>query len=214
MTAPFAIVRPAAPTPLLYDSPHSGRLYPPDFVLGAPLIDVRRGEDAYVDELLAGAPAAGATLLTATYPRCYIDLNRDERDIDAALLAEPWPEPLAPTEKSARGLGLIRRFVVPGVEAQGRLLTVREVRARIDDVYRPYHAALDALVGELRARFGDGVARRLALDEVGGERDDAGRCGRRARGLRRLGPTGRERGARTSPRSSSTRCASSDIPCR
>ncbi len=103
---------------------------------------------------MPGAPATGATLLTATYPRCYIDLNRDERDIDVALLAEPWPEPLAPTEKTARGLGLIRRFVVPGVEAQGRPLTVRDVRARIDAVYRPYHAALDSLVREIRDRFG------------------------------------------------------------
>ncbi|MGH7617818.1 MAG: N-formylglutamate amidohydrolase [Gemmatimonadaceae bacterium] len=154
MTAPFTIARPSRDTPLLYDSPHSGRLYPADFTLGAPLLDVRRGEDAYVDELLADSPAEGATLLTATYPRCYIDVNRDARDIDAALLAEPWPEPLAPSEKTARGLGLIRRFVVPGVEAQGRLLTVRDVRARIDDAYRPYHAALDTLVHELHERFG------------------------------------------------------------
>lgn len=154
MTAPYEIVRSDFATPLLYDSPHSGRRYPDDFALGAPLAQIRRGEDAYVDELLGGAPAIGATLLTATYPRCYIDLNRDERDIDAALLAEPWPEPLAPSEKTKRGLGLIRRFVVPGVEAQGRLLTVREVRARIDGVHRPYHVALDSLVAEVVARFG------------------------------------------------------------
>lgn len=154
MTRPFTVVRPSAAAPLLYDSPHSGRAYTSDFALGAPLAEIRRGEDAYVDELLAEAPAAGVTLLTATYPRCYIDLNRDERDIDAALLVEPWPEPLAPTEKTARGLGLIRRFVVPGVEAQGRLLSVNEVRARIAKVYRPYHAALESLVGELRERFG------------------------------------------------------------
>lgn len=151
---PYELVRPAEPSPVVYDSPHSGRFYPPDFVLGAPLEHVRRGEDAYVDELLAGSPRFGAALLTATHPRCYIDLNRDERDIDAALLAEPWPEPLAPSEKTVRGLGLIRRFVVPGVEAQGRLLSVRDVRARIDGVYRPYHAALDELVSGVRAQFG------------------------------------------------------------
>jgi N-formylglutamate deformylase len=154
MTAPFAIVQASAPTPIIFDSPHSGRTYTEDFPLGAPLAQIRRGEDAYVDELIAGAPALGATVLSATFPRCYIDLNRGERDIDAALLSEPWPEPLAPSEKTARGLGLIRRYVVPGVEAQGRLLSVHEVRTRIDVVFRPYHAALDALVARTHDRFG------------------------------------------------------------
>jgi N-formylglutamate deformylase len=111
---------------------------------------LRRGEDAYVDELLAGAPALGAVLLTNDYPRTYIDVNRAETDIDPAQLSEPWPGVLEPTEKSRRGLGLIRRFVVPGVEAQARPLSVAEVKHRIDSVYRPFHAALRALVTELR----------------------------------------------------------------
>jgi N-formylglutamate deformylase len=149
MTLPFDIVSPAEFTPLVYDSPHSGRSYPHDFVSNASPIELRRGEDAYVDELLAMAPVFGASLLTAKYARCYIDLNRAEDDIDAAMLAEPWPGPLRPTEKTARGLGLIRRYVVPGVEAQARLLTVREVRHRIDTVYRPYHDMLRALVNRI-----------------------------------------------------------------
>src|SRR5262249_37732899 len=57
---------------------------------------------------------------------------------------------LAPTEKSTRGLGLIRRFVVPGVEAQAGPLTVNEVRRRIDLAYRPYHARLGEIVAEVR----------------------------------------------------------------
>ncbi len=134
---------------LVYDSPHSGRFYPLDFAEGAPRAQLRRGEDAYVDRLLAGAPNHGATVLAATYPRCYIDVNRGELDIDPSLLAEPWPGELAPTEKSARGLGLIRRFVVPGVEAQRRPLTIAEVRSRIELAYRPYHARLDELVDEV-----------------------------------------------------------------
>lgn len=151
---PFAIHRPSTGTPLLYDSPHSGRYYPPDFRSNASRLELRRGEDAYVDELLSGAPALGATLLVANYPRCYIDVNRAENDIDADLLAEPWPEPLEPTEKSARGLGLIRRYVVPGVEAQAGPLTIRDARARIDRIYRPYHAALDGLIDEIYAAHG------------------------------------------------------------
>jgi N-formylglutamate deformylase len=151
---PFTIHRPSTSSPLLYDSPHSGRVYPPDFESNTSRLELRRGEDAYVDELLSGAPALGATLLVANFPRCYIDVNRAESDIDAALLAEPWPEPIQPTEKTARGLGLIRRYVVPGVEAQARPLSVLELRHRIDGFYRPYHAALRDLVTQVRAAHG------------------------------------------------------------
>ena len=139
---------------MVYDSPHSGRFYPPEFETKASRDELRRGEDAYVDELLDHAPSLGVAVLDATYPRCYIDLNRAETDIDAALLSEPWPTALAPTEKSARGLGLLRRYVVPGVEVNARLLSVREVRDRIDGVHGPYHAALDALMDEVRIAHG------------------------------------------------------------
>lgn len=150
MTPPFEIHRPRTPAVLLYDSPHSGRYYPPDFRLGAPLAEIRKGEDAYVDELLLPAVAEGAALLVNNYPRCYIDVNRAVTDIDPSQLGDVWPGALAPTEKSRRGLGLIRRYVTPGVEAQAAPLTAAEVQRRIETVYVPYHAALDALVAELR----------------------------------------------------------------
>lgn len=150
----YTVHRPTGAPLLLYDSPHSGRFYPPDFALGAPLADLRLGEDAYVDELLANAPAYGAAVLAANYPRCYIDVNRAETDIDSAILAEPWPGPIEPTEKARRGLGLIRRYVVPGVAAQARPLTAAELETRLERAYWPYHAALGALVEELRASRG------------------------------------------------------------
>ena len=154
VSATFRIRRPAGAATLVYDTPHSGREYPADWDTRASRAELRRGEDACVDELLAGAPALGACLLEALVPRCYVDLNRLETDIDAALLAEPWPTPLTPSEKTIRGLGLIRRFVVPGVEINARALSVAEVRERIERVYRPYHAALRELVDEVLAQRG------------------------------------------------------------
>jgi N-formylglutamate amidohydrolase len=153
---PFVIIRPpaAVASPVLFDSPHSGRHYPPDWPTRASHAELRWGEDAYVDELVTPAAPLGVTVLCATFPRCYIDLNRAEDDLDAELLAEPWPAPLAPTEKSRRGLGLVRRYIVPGVEVNARLLTVAEVQQRIDAIHRPYHASLDALVAEIRDRHG------------------------------------------------------------
>lgn len=156
MNEPFRLRLPRESdlVPVVYDSPHSGRYYPPDFETTLPRTDLRRAEDAYVDELLDGALAYGISVLDATYPRSYIDLNRAATDIDPELLSEPWPTPLAPTEKSSRGLGLIRRLVVPGVAINARRLSPAEVQARIDTVYAPYHAALDNLIESTRTRFG------------------------------------------------------------
>jgi N-formylglutamate deformylase len=140
--------------PLLFDTPHSGRDYPVDFGASAPLAGLRRGEDAYVDELLEGSTDFGVTVLRALYPRCYLDLNRAPDDIDQGMLQGEWPGPLAPTEKSERGLGLIRRLVVPEIPIYGRLLSVAEVQARIARVYNPYHKALGQLRAELVEEHG------------------------------------------------------------
>jgi N-formylglutamate deformylase len=153
----FALHAPAADVlPLIFDSPHSGRHYPAEWITPLARMELRRGEDAYVDELIAGAPDHGITLIAAQLPRCYIDVNREIDDIDPELLTEPWPgpTPLRPTEKSRKGLGLIRRYVVPGKAIVDRPLPVAEVRSRIERVYVPYHAALTAQIEALRVRFG------------------------------------------------------------
>ena len=153
--APFVLTPPRAHSgPVVYNSPHSGRFYPVDFAAGQAQALLRRAEDAYVDELVAGATEAGITLLTAQYPRAYIDLNRDADDIDADMLAAPWPDRLNPTAKSAMGLGLIRRYVTPGLEIYNRKLAVGEVRHRLDSIYLPYHRALTKALATTRAAHG------------------------------------------------------------
>ena len=154
---PFVLTRPRIEAvPLLFDSPHSGRHYPVDWITPLPVTELRRGEDAYVDALLERGPDFGITLLAARFPRCYVDVNRDVDDIDPELLAGPWTgvSALRPTEKSRKGLGLIRRYVVPGKAIIERPLPVAEVRERIERIYIPYHEALATLLDALRARFG------------------------------------------------------------
>lgn len=142
--------------PLLFDSPHSGRHYPDGWLTPLSRVELRRGEDAYVDQLIEKAPENGITLLVARFPRCYIDVNRDIDDIDPELLDAPWPgpTPLRPSEKSRKGLGLIRRYVVPGKSIVANALSVAEVRSRIDRIYVPYHQVLAAQSQGLRERFG------------------------------------------------------------
>jgi len=151
---PFRIVQAQPPAAaILFDSPHSGRAYPSDFGAAAPIAQLRRAEDAYVDELIEGASRNGITILVATIPRSYIDVNRAPDDVDPGMLSDPGPG-WAPTEKSDRGLGLIRELVVPGVRVYDRKLESAEVEQRIRRCYRPYHEALDRLAGEIRSAQG------------------------------------------------------------
>lgn len=128
--------------PLVCDSPHSGTDYPADFGHSVPLNLLRQGEDTHVDTLWAAVPHVGGTLLAAHFPRTYIDPNRTLDDLDPALLAQPWPQPLTPGAKSSLGYGLVWRQISEGIPIYDRLLSVDEVSQRINRCYLPYHAAL------------------------------------------------------------------------
>jgi N-formylglutamate deformylase len=140
--------------PVIVDSPHSGREYPQDFAHAPPLHLLRGAEDVFVDELVTDAPYEGAPLLTALFPRTYIDPNRHEADIDEGLLAEPWPHGAQPTRRSRRGLGLLRRMLSPTMPIYDRALPVSEVERRLENFYRPYHGALKSMLDAGHARFG------------------------------------------------------------
>lgn len=143
----FVIKAPRPPaTPVVFDSPHSGFVFPPDFDPVASREQIQASWDAYVDELCAGVTACGASLLAATFPRAYVDANRAVDDIDSELLDTPWPQPTHLSDHSRRGMGLIRRLARPGVPMYDRHLTVAEIESRIDDYYTPYRRALRQLV--------------------------------------------------------------------
>ncbi|PWC32609.1 N-formylglutamate amidohydrolase [Azospirillum sp. TSO35-2] len=140
--------------PVLFDSPHSGRVYPADFQVICPHPLLRQAEDTHVEELFATAPDHGATLLCALFPRTCIDVNRAVDDIDPALLDGAWPTPLHPTARSMMGMGLIRSMLRPGVPLYDGKLPAAVVADRIDRYYRPYHAQMRATLDRLAERFG------------------------------------------------------------
>lgn len=116
--------------PVVFDSPHSGRRYPADFGHIAEELQLRRAEDAYLDELYVAAPEHGATLIHALFPRSYIDPNRGEDEIDQTMLDAPWPQPLCASAKTELGLSLIWRLYAPGKPMYARRLCVAEVERR------------------------------------------------------------------------------------
>lgn len=146
MSAPFDLLAPTAPAiPLVCDSPHSGTRYPPDFGYAVSHADLRRSEDTHVDTLWSGVPGVGGRLLCARFPRSYVDANRDEHDIDPSMLDAPWPGTARPSERTLTlGMGLIWRATPQRQPIYERLLTVEEVRRRIEGCWRPYREALAA----------------------------------------------------------------------
>ncbi len=143
--------------PVVLASPHSGRDYPPAFLAQTRLTvaQLRRVEDAYVDELLGGAVSAGAQLAAARYGRSFLDLNRAADELDPSMFADsPMTSSSPPNERVAAGLGILPRLAAHGLEIYGGRLQIADAEARISAVHRPWHALLDRLTTEAVLRHG------------------------------------------------------------
>ncbi|MBY3381019.1 MULTISPECIES: N-formylglutamate amidohydrolase [Rhizobium] len=157
----FEVHEPVSQTiPFVYNSPHSGRIYPPEFMAQSRLegIAIRRSEDHYVDELFGSAVALGAPLLAANFPRAYLDVNREPYELDPRMFDGLLP-PYANVNslRVAGGLGTIPRIVAENMEIYARRLPVQEGLDRVEAVYKPYHAALRRLIARTHVQFGFGV---------------------------------------------------------
>ena len=143
--------------PLVFASPHSGRNYPVDFVAGARLdpVSLRRSEDSFVDELFGDAPEFGAQLISALFPRAFIDANREPFELDPTMFSDRLPDYVnTDSRRVSAGLGTIARVVANGLEIYPHKLSFTEAEQRINTFYRPYHRALKNLIDSTRAQFG------------------------------------------------------------
>lgn len=155
--ASFRVMRPAAPGPWVFASPHSGSSYPADMDADPALAEasLRSAEDARVDELILPGAAAGATVLLGRLGRAYVDLNRDPADLDPVLISGLDGDAASP--RTAAGYGVIPRLTGDGRPLYARALSLDEARRRIDRVHAPYHSALDELMRAAHARHGKAV---------------------------------------------------------
>jgi N-formylglutamate amidohydrolase len=138
-------------------SPHSGRHYAPEF-LRASILDertIRSSEDAFMDRLVAAAPALGAPLLAAEWPRAYLDLNRAEDELDPGVIEGVGR--VVQTPRINSGLGVVPRVVANGRAIYRGKLTQADAEARIAQIWRPYHDTLDSLLLQARMAFGQAV---------------------------------------------------------
>jgi N-formylglutamate amidohydrolase len=144
----------AKAVPLLIDVSRSGREYPREYRSPLPFTTVHDNVSMYVEDLWAGAPEVGATLLYCSFPNTWIDVNRNELDMDPAIVDGTWPVGLKPTKRTLEGLGLIKTKARYGEPFQERKLTIAEIEERFSTYYRPYHAELKRIVDDLYGRFG------------------------------------------------------------
>lgn len=166
--------------PLVIASPHSGDGYSPEFLAQSPLERgrLRKSEDCHVDELFAAAPALGAPLLRAHFPRIYVDANREPFELDPRMFEGTVPDFVnAGSPRVAAGLGTIARLAADGEDIYREKLPFSEALRRIDSCYRPYHAMLRRLIDATAARFGFCILLDChSMPSVGGPMEaDAGR---------------------------------------
>jgi len=158
---PFTVTEPSAQTiPFVFNVPHAGAVYPAAFLAASRLdaMALRRSEDAFVDELFGAVTDLGAPLMTARFPRAYLDLNREPYELDSRMFDGRLP-PFANTRsmRVAGGLGTVPRIVADGQEIYRSRLPVDEALHRIEWLYKPYHRALRLLVRRTAQIFGHAV---------------------------------------------------------
>lgn len=127
--------------PIIFSSPHSGRKVPKDVLESFASDDLKKlpDTDFDIDKLYDFAPSMGAHLLTATYNRYFIDLNRS---LDST--------PLYKDGRSITGLLPLKSF-------SGESIYIvdpddKERDRRIKESYKPYHAKLESLISDIRSR--------------------------------------------------------------
>jgi N-formylglutamate amidohydrolase len=158
---PFTVTEPAMQTvPFVFNVPHAGAIYPASFLASSRLdaVALRRSEDAFVDELFASVMDLGAPLMTAHFPRAFLDLNREPYELDSRMFDGRLPS-FANTRsmRVAGGLGTIPRIVADGQEIYRTRLPVDEALHRIEWLYKPYHRTLRHLVRRTSQLFGHAI---------------------------------------------------------
>src|ERR1700755_2986860 len=178
---PFEAVEPAeCRGPVLFHSPHSGRIYPRAFLLTSrlDLAKLRRSEDSFVDDLIPGIGARGHPIIEAHLPRWYVDVNREPYELDPRMFDGPLPS-FANTRsmRVAGGLGTVARVVGDAQEIYDQRIPVDDALRRIEGLYKPYHRALRRLVTKVHRDFGAAILVDChSMPSMAGNRDERPRA--------------------------------------
>ncbi len=73
----------------IFNSPHSGCIYPKEFLdsTNLDIYDLRTSEDAFVGDLFFPTKLFNCLLMEAKFPRTFVDLNRSHLELDPCLIS-------------------------------------------------------------------------------------------------------------------------------
>ncbi len=143
--------------PVLVSVPHAGRYYPDALFdnLRLPAETLVRLEDRYADLLARSAIAASVPVIIANIARAWIDLNRDEQDLDADMVdGIDRRNVQAPGAKQRGGLGLIPRRLAGVGDLWRKRIALADVAQRIESFHRPYHSEVSRILAQMQHKFG------------------------------------------------------------
>lgn len=160
-TPMFEVMEPAeVRVPFLFNSPHSGRLYPSAFIAQSILRpdQIRLSEDAFVDLIFHDVVAMGAAFMRVNFPRAFLDVNRGPYELDQAFFMDALPDFVPPPSLRAKaGLGTVPSVVAVNTKLYEKPLLFSDARERIEQFYFPYHKALEAELCRIEKQFGYAV---------------------------------------------------------
>ena len=142
--------------PLILSVPHKGQVFPEEFlhVTGISQSELRRNEDAFVDELVIDASNKGIPMLAMNIARSFIDINRDKMEIDPTMFYNYPKLELSMGRRCRLGLGVIHRITAKNHPIYKGLLDYNEVQERFTKVYDTYHKRLQQLIDKCLKKFG------------------------------------------------------------
>lgn len=140
--------------PVMVSVPHAGRTYDP--LILARATQGQRAletlEDPLVDRLMWRTIAAGIGGVVQTVPRAVIDCNRDPDEVDPAAIRQIAPLPVGP--RATYGLGIIASRTRRHGTLWRQPIEREEFQRRLDDIYWPYHRAIEQMMDQLAIAHG------------------------------------------------------------
>lgn len=142
--------------PLVLSVPHKGQYFPEEFLKATSMSisELRKNEDAFVDELVLEASNKGIPMIAMNIARSFIDVNRDKIELDSTMFYNhPSQEPNM-GRRCRLGLGVIHRITVKNHQIYDGLLDYNEVQERFVNIYDAYHKRLQQLIDKCMQKFG------------------------------------------------------------